>query len=291
MSSDDSTNIEKPFVNFSQPILQMDNQVAESFTINVQGVNVLFKHKDQNLLPISISEIPEQMLMKISTKLTFFHLTFSNKQFQGLKSTDTYTVFVLGKNILFDGSLFAFNELNMTGLDFGEGVYYGQVMNEVPHGFGVLKMKGCKFVGEFFDGSPVNKGFFIGQYRLSSGLLYQGETFNQSLNGYGKVTFPNQDTYEGYLFDNHLHGNGIYVFSEGREDEQRRWYQGDFKKSRKDGEGTYHWSENCYFKGTWKDDFPEGRGIFFKEDGSCVEGVWKEGQLISIISKKKIVKV
>ena len=60
-----------------------------------------------------------------------------------------------------------------------------------------------------------NKPFGYGEYRTDSGFKYNGEWSNGSYNGYGKQSWANGDSFEGYFVDDIRTGEGVYLYGSG----------------------------------------------------------------------------
>lgn len=63
------------------------------------------------------------------------------------------------------------------------------------------------------------------------------------------------------------------MFSDGRT------YEGDFKNGKKDGEGTFEWTNGDRYIGSWRTDQRHGVGIYAsKKDGTKKQGEWVNGK-------------
>ena len=56
-------------------------------------------------------------------------------------------------------------------------------------------------------------------------------------------------------------------------------YRGCMKKGKREGQGTYFYSNGNRYEGEWKDDRKEGHGKFYWKEGDCYEGEWKNGDM------------
>ncbi|MGT2837580.1 membrane protein [Streptococcus macacae] len=77
-------------------------------------------------------------------------------------------------------------------------------------------------------------------------LNYTGYVVNHRMNGQGKLTYPNGDTYEGRFVNGVFNGHGTFKSHMG-------WsYEGDFKKGQADGQGKLTAKDKKVYKGRFK---------------------------------------
>lgn len=77
-------------------------------------------------------------------------------------------------------------------------------------------------------------------------IKYTGDVVNYRMNGKGKLTYKNGDTYEGQLKNGVFEGHGKFISHQG-------WsYEGNFKGGQADGTGTLTAKGNKVYKGTFK---------------------------------------
>ena len=102
------------------------------------------------------------------------------------------------------------------------------------------------------------------------------------------------DRYIGDYFKGRRHGQGTYLFADGRK------YVGRFEKGRQSGEGRFYWKNGVTFEGEFRNGKPwQGRIIdkyceilelkgFSCHDGIVENGVFKKNpdSLKTIIQKK-----
>lgn len=249
------------------------NQYTFQRTESFNGITVLL----QDNIPVRIVEMPIELdESKFNDELTFINISIENVDESG---STVYTAMMLQRELLFDGKLFGFDELNLTGIILPSGIYHGEESDNMPHGFGVFESKHYTYIGEFHNGEPVQRGIIKGEKFLENGSTVSGEVFNMQLDGICKVTFSNEDRYEGEFKLNHINGSGKYFYSEGSV------YKGEFKNDLKHGKGIYYWNEKCWFEGTWENDKPLGKGKFHKENGDEINGVWGDRNLVAFIDK------
>ena len=76
-------------------------------------------------------------------------------------------------------------------------------------------------------------------------------------------------TYEGDWKRGKKHGKGTYFFPNGDR------FEGDWKRGKMHGQGTYLFSGGDKYVGEWKDGRKDGKGIYFFSEGDRFEGNWK----------------
>lgn len=57
------------------------------------------------------------------------------------------------------------------------------------------------------------------------------------------------------------HGFGKYVYRKGDLSKEYPYYEGNFEKGVRSGEGEWHYSAVCVLKINWKNGKPEGDGV------------------------------
>ena len=126
------------------------------------------------------------------------------------------------------------------------------------------------------------------------------ELWYETLNGYGKITFKNNVTYEGYLkygilnnedpdnpctinfpdgtkyvgtiINNEITGRGIYTFEDGST------YNGEVLNGLREGIGSYKTLDGIFYEGEWKNGLKHGKGKIV-QGNMDLEGEWINGVL------------
>ena len=248
------------------------NQYTASSTERFNGFE--FKLKDK--IPVKIIGMSSGLIeRKFDDELTFINISIDSEDKPGSR---VYTAMMLNKELLFDSMLFAFEDLNLTGITLSSGIYYGVQLNDVPHGYGIIESQNYTYIGEFKNGEPVQKGVIKGQMHLENGVIISGEVSNMMLDGLGEITFANKDMYTGQFKLNQIDGSGRYLYSQGGH------YQGEFKNNQRHGQGKYYLNENYWYEGVWENDKPSGKGKH-QTGESEIYGIWSEGVFQGIIDK------
>ncbi len=83
---------------------------------------------------------------------------------------------------------------------------------------------------------------------------------------------PEQKTgYSGDLVDGKKNGKGTYVYSDGE------WYAGEWKDDKWHGKGKFYRANgDVYYDGEWNEGNKHGKGTYIYSDGSRYKGLWKD---------------
>jgi hypothetical protein len=100
-----------------------------------------------------------------------------------------------------------------------EVIYYGQLFNKLPYGFGI--------------------GLYIGRGN------YVGEWDGENRHGQGRHAYLNGDVYEGQFVRDQRSGYGIYYYASGEV------YRGEWKNDLMHGKGEIKMSNGKTVSGTW----------------------------------------
>ena len=127
----------------------------------------------------------------------------------------------------------------------GEGVYQGQMLDGMAHGFGTST--------------------------FSDGGRHEGEYRNNWRNGHGVLTLPDGSRYEGEFQNHKAHGRGTLIFLDGSR------YVGDFRDDTLHGYGTYTYVGGGRFEGEYRNGKPNGYGTLSMPNGDELKGTWTDG--------------
>ena len=173
-------------------------------------------------------------------------------------------------------------------IEFDGGVYYGDMVNEIPNGYGTWTNGNDSYTGFWKDGKRNGHGVLqYGSYK------YRGEFKDNKYDGIGVMAYGDSIVYEGNWKDGSRNGTGIVrdsmnraitalwqgdsLISGVRKDEGGT-YEGMFDTALMPyGEGIYRYGDMQFYEGTWKDDLQEGFGIQLAPDGWLRVGTWKKG--------------
>ncbi len=128
-------------------------------------------------------------------------------------------------------------------IEWNDGTYTGEIIDEKPCGHGNLKMSdGTTFAGSWIEGELEGKG----KITYSNGNIYEGFCKCNQPNGKGKMVFSDGSIYKGYLKNGLPNGSGILAYSNGDK------YSGEFKNGKRDGLGTLVRRNGARQEGEWK---------------------------------------
>ena len=85
--------------------------------------------------------------------------------------------------------------------------------------------------------------------------------------------------------DGEYHGQGTITYGKGKWKGDK--YIGEFNGGKRDGQGTYTWSDGDKYVGEWKDGRPNGQGTDIFVDGSKGIGEFREGRPWNITHRDK----
>jgi hypothetical protein len=209
-------------------------------------------------VPYRISRFPQSLERFLTDKVSYWNIELSNQNgHNGLalnrRHSGVYTVLFYNKKPAFDGQLLKLNEVYVEGLDFNEGKYYGESLNEIPEGYGILEYKDYMIISKFSNGVPVDQGEIVG-YKDLGDFIVSGMIENGKLNGRAEIQFSNGDKYFGEVKNNAIHGKGTYKYCDGSE------YEGQFQSDLKHGNGVYKFQDGTLYHGMWTRDKVFGVG-------------------------------
>ena len=162
------------------------------------------------------------------------------------------------------------NEMNSTGTLLYEGGsrYVGKLQSNKRHGLGVYtyptkeewdqekannpkmiidesEFKRISFSGVWEDNAMV-RGIIT--YRDGDREKYEGQLFDDMPHGEGILTFADRSVYKGHYQNGLKSGSGIYQYPNGTK------YDGSWYKDKKHGIGQYTWANGEIYSGTWAND-------------------------------------
>ena len=162
---------------------------------------------------------------------------------------------------------------------------------------------------------------YTGPYAIVSWEGNRDASNNNAMDGWGKITFANTNTYEGFVSRDMLHGRGVlhdhenHTRFEGMFCEDKRHgencifthpfgrYEGSYANNKRHGRGKEVDLHGNTFEGEFRDgdayegratfvdgevyvgrlrnDMKDGYGKLWTQDGELLEGEWKEDELVA----------
>jgi hypothetical protein len=98
------------------------------------------------------------------------------------------------------------------------------------------------------------------------------------MHGYGILTRPDGERYEGEWKGDNKHGRGVYVHVSGE------CYEGEWRDDVMHGRGTFAFANGERYKDEWAHDLRHGRGILTFPNGDRYEATWHEGHQLAAVS-------
>jgi hypothetical protein len=125
-----------------------------------------------------------------------------------------------------------------------------------------------------------------------------GTQQSEPIPGFTTQVWPSGDKYEGQMYQNQMHGRGIFTSSQGYVytgefrygkpnglgklvyDNGDR-YEGSFLNDMLHGQGKYNYANGDLYLGEFLNDLPHGQGVYILANGSVHSGTWEQGGLVS----------
>ena len=125
-----------------------------------------------------------------------------------------------------------------------------------------------------------------------------GSQQSESVPGFTTQVWPNGDKYEGQIFQDQMHGTGIFTSSQGyvytgefrygKPNGRGKLvydngdkYEGHFLEDMLHGQGKYNYANGDFYQGEFQNDLPHGQGVHVLANGSIYSGIWEQGGLVS----------
>jgi hypothetical protein len=129
-----------------------------------------------------------------------------------------------------------------------------------------------------------------GVLKFKNGEKYEGDFVNDMYEGFGVLTFAEDDPrgrmkYEGELKANYFWGNGTMVWKDGSQ------YEGQWEIDERKGFGIFTYAANNsqernYYKGNFRESKFWGNGTLFLNNGTSIEALFEDGDIAKICSSK-----
>nr|UMO79874.1 Morn repeat domain containing protein [Pandoravirus aubagnensis] len=183
------------------------------------------------------------------------------------------------------------------GLGRALGLYWGDLADGIPHGYGLLTMAPDgldeRYEGDFCKGEFNGHGVRV----WSNGQRYEGDWKDGEKHGHGVYTWPEGQRYEGDWEYGDKHGRGVLTHADGSrykggwKDDQRHGYgvqtladgeryKGNHVEDTAHGQGVRTWPDGRQYKGAFVRGWQHGYAVFTRADGHQVRGRWSHGELL-----------
>ena len=161
-------------------------------------------------------------------------------------------------------------ELQWTGAEYPlkvltEGIYKGELLNDLPSGTGILLEDKSYYIGEFLNGAKSGHGRLV-----TNDYWYEGEFLNGTFNGLGSFRFFDGFEQIGKFCNGKITGEGVEVLPNGEK------FEGEFCAGLRHGKGRVL-GNGFKFLGGFVDGLVDGKGEVLFEDGSRFDGLFVKG--------------
>lgn len=127
-----------------------------------------------------------------------------------------------------------------------EVTYQGELLGQMKHGTGVMRMKRCLYNGDF----RYNVMHGNGALDCDDGRHFQGQFQDGMFHGFGIMTLRDGDAYCGQYVQGKKHGTGTLMWRDGRR------YHGQWIVGKRHGIGAYTNARGTTRRGLWQMDLP-----------------------------------
>jgi hypothetical protein len=139
--------------------------------------------------------------------------------------------------------------------------YVGKLKNNKRHGRGVYTYPIVEELNKAKENNPQMRIYFNDLKRLS----FSGE-WEEDIKVRGLIIYRKGDKYEGQLFNDKIHGKGVFKFVSGSV------YKGDFQNGVRDGYGIETYYNGSKYEGSWYKDKKHGIGEFISANEEIHKG-------------------
>lgn len=164
--------------------------------------------------------------------------------------------------------------------------YYGEWENGLQNGLGTYKAQNFEYTGNW------EAGWINGEGRITydNNDFYEGNFVENERYGLGYYQFSNRNSYEGEFIDGKFNGLGIFRFADGNV------YEGEFQDGKIKGDGTLYYIEGVdtlAITACWDGSlrFPRQASILFGNgdlyEGELIDGVPTENGVWSTIEDRE----
>lgn len=165
---------------------------------------------------------------------------------------------------------------NYSSITWDSGRYTGELNdNTMPDGFGVwFNTNGDNYKGDWKNGKKHGQGTYI----WADGRKYTGAWENDYRNGQGHWIYPEKGhEYKGEWKNGFFHGHGVFIITTA---EGQEIYDGEYKRSKKHGYGTWTFPDGSIYEGELQDGKKHGMGLLIDAYGNETKGEWKDDRYV-----------
>ncbi len=164
--------------------------------------------------------------------------------------------------------------------------YEGGWQNGKRHGEGTLYYDGEQKTSYYRGGWHAGKRCGRGNIVYATGNSYDGEWKDDKKHGMGKMLWgTSNEAYNGEWADDKPHGQGEHVWLgertkfAGTERQMCNRYVGNFVAGKREGQGSFYFSNGSRYTGEFKNNQKHGHGVYTFPDGRVYEGPFVEDRM------------
>jgi hypothetical protein len=213
---------------------------------------------------------------------TFSRVKYEGEWFYGLQKGNGSMIYTDGRKYIGEwdnGMLNGYGVFTYAENDlYNRSRYIGQWKHDTQWGRGKMLYK----YGKQYEGDLVN-GFADGRGVLTfpdnddqNRAVYEGEVKCRKMWGKGVLKFKNGEKYEGDFVNDMYEGFGVLTFAED-DPRGRMKYEGELKANYFWGNGTLAWKDGSQYEGQWEIDERKGFGIYTFPTNNSQERNYYEG--------------
>ena len=217
-----------------------DNSIKNIFRGNIN---------ESEIKEIKVDKKFEEFKKKFEKKLIEFGQYIEKEQFEEL----------IPENV----------RLYMTQNDF-------QIPDNIKINDNTYEMKPIKFRNDSIYAGHWNDKIVmdgLGKYFIKDGNLFIEGIWEDGRSTYGRIYYPNNNIYEGYIKNSNCEGKGKLIYESGDV------YEGDFKEGDIEGYGKFTFSDKTTYEGQFSKGNLNGQGIMKWANGITYEGNFTSGVL------------
>ena len=236
-----------------------NNQIK---TISIEQIEIQENNKYDLFQQNLTSKLPE--IGKLITKEQF-----NEKIPKSISTHSNMNKFQIPDNIVINKDTFELQPVELKNGDIYEGSWNENI---------IMDGKGKYYIEEeklFFEGIWDKDKLIYGRIYYPNNNIYEGYINDFNCHGKGKLIYANGDIYEGEFNQGEFNGHGIMKWNIS---EISITYEGEFSGKYLNNYGKLISNNGEQYEGNLKDNLFNGKGKFTFEDGSTYEGDFELGK-------------
>ena len=144
-------------------------------------------------------------------------------------------------------------------------------INENIYEMQPIKFKNDNLYEGYWNENIIMDG--LGKYYIADGNLFIEGVWDNGRSIYGRIYYPNNNIYEGFINNSNCEGKGKLIYDTGE------IYEGDFSNGELDGEGKLTFADKTIYEGQFSKGEINGKGIMKWPNGIIYDGYFSKGTL------------